>query len=87
MVAARLANLTQGRPEKAVNLPLYEPAAPQITQRQAADMLAVSERTVRAAKEVRDHGVPDLQHAVEAGRVKVSPAANIATQPPELCIG
>jgi len=83
MVSARLANLTRGGPEKAANLLHNEPAPPQITQRQAADMLAVSERTVRAAKEVRDHVVTDLQHAVEDGRVKVS-AANYCPLHPRL---
>lgn len=75
-VAAKLANLREGRPEKtAQNCAVSQDAA--------ADMLNVSRRTVQHASAVRDHGVPDLQHAVEDGRVKVSAAADIATQPPE----
>lgn len=52
MVAAKLANLEQGRPSaKAANLPDSG-----VTQQRAAEMLNVSERTVRAASKVKDDG-------------------------------
>jgi hypothetical protein len=35
----------------------------------AGEMLNVSERTVKTAKHVQEHGAPELVHAVEAGEV------------------
>lgn len=75
MVAAKLAKMPQGRPsEKAANLP-------DIAQPQAADLLNVSERSLRSAKSVQASGTPELVEAVEAGRVSVSAAADIASRP------
>jgi N6-adenosine-specific RNA methylase IME4 len=72
MVAAKLATLGHGQRQtgKFAGLP---------TQAEAAALLNVSERTVRHAAGVRDHGAPELQRAVEQGDVKVSVAADIAT--------
>lgn len=84
MVAAKLANLSQGRPEatgnKPANLPGFEPPAPlaPVSQSQAAQMLNVSERSVRAAVKVKDEGAPELVHAVETGKASVSAAAEVA---------
>jgi hypothetical protein len=55
MVAAKLANMTVGQPEKkSANLPntLFDqpPSAPQVSQSDAASMLNVSERSVNTAK-------------------------------------
>ncbi|QAY96684.1 hypothetical protein CWB41_13885 [Methylovirgula ligni] len=71
-VAAKIANLTQGRPgsEKQANLP--------VKQRDAAQLLNISERSVRSAAVVRDKGTPELQHAVETGKIAVSEAAKAA---------
>jgi hypothetical protein len=68
MVAAKLATLTHGGDR--ANLPLEVP-----TQAQAADLLNVSERSVRDARKVLDHGTPDQVQDVEAGKVAVSAAA------------
>lgn len=86
MVAAKLANMTQGRPEqradKPANLPVFLddkplPVAP-VSQPAAAQMLNVSERSVRAAVKVRDAGTPELVHAVEAGKASIIAAAEVA---------
>ncbi len=79
MVGAKIANLTHGGDrvsEQAANLPVA-------TQAEAAEMLNVSERTVRAAVKVKDEGAPELVRAVESGRVSVSAAADVATLPKE----
>ena len=76
LVAAKVATLRLGDNQHTVgsaNLPTH----------QAADLLNVSERTVRYARDVREAGVPELVRAVEAGAVSVAAAAEIATRPPE----
>lgn len=75
MVAAKLAKMEQGRPKKAANLPVFP------SQAETAEMLNVSERTIRTAKQVQEHGAPELIEAVEHGDVSVSAAADIATLP------
>ena len=54
-----------------------------ITQKQAAKMLNVSERSVRTARHVLDKGVPELVAAVKSGDVSVSDAASISDAPEE----
>lgn len=76
VVAAKLANMKQGNYSKAANLPVSP-----VSQSDAADMLNVSERTVRSARAVIDEGAPELVEAVEHGRVSVSAAADVATLP------
>jgi hypothetical protein len=53
-----------------------------VSQPDAARMLNVSERSVRAATAVRDHAVPELAKKVEAGQVSVSAAADVAKLAP-----
>lgn len=79
-VAAKLANMKRGNPEfsKPANLP---DCATEVSQAQAAEMLNVSERSVRTAKTVLEHGAPELMAAVESGEVAVSAAAAVATLP------
>jgi hypothetical protein len=71
MVAAKLATLKDGQHQvgKFADVP---------TQAAAAGLLNVSERSVRSAREVQDHGAPELVHAVERGKVSVSAGAVIA---------
>jgi N6-adenosine-specific RNA methylase IME4/ParB-like chromosome segregation protein Spo0J len=76
IVAAKLANMRQGNFSKAANLPVSP-----VSQSSAADMLNVSERTVRSARTVIDEGAPELVEAVEHGRVSVSAASDLATLP------
>lgn len=79
MVAAKLAKMPSHRPSKSENLPTSE-----VSQAQAAQMLNVSDRTIRTAKQVAEQGTPELAKAVEEGKVSVSAAAAIVDQPPEV---
>jgi N6-adenosine-specific RNA methylase IME4 len=74
MVAAKLATLKHGGDRS--KSPIGD-----LSQQQAADLLNVSKRTVERAVEVRDHGTPELQCAVELGGVSISAAADIASLP------
>ncbi len=78
MVAAKLANTEHGgnRKDQAANLPLDR-----VSQSEAADMLQVSERSIRSAKTVQDKGDESLVAAVTKGAVAVSTAAEVATLP------
>lgn len=83
MVAAKLANLSHGgdrRSDQAANLPL-ETQVLFVSQTDAARFLNVSERSVRAAKGVRDSAVPELAHMVETDTISVSAAAEVARLP------
>jgi hypothetical protein len=72
LVAARLATLKDGqRADLIEGLPIGR----------ASELLSVGERSVARAREVQDHGVPELVHAVEQGSVSVSAAADVATLP------
>lgn len=90
-VAAKLANLSEGRPsENSANLQSLETESearhnepPQVSQAQAAQMLNVSTRSVAAAKAVQQHCAPELQRAVERGKLSVSAAAEVAELPQE----
>ena len=70
MVAAKLATLKDGqRADLVEGLPIGR----------ASEMLNVGERSVARAREVQEHGAPELIHAVEQGSVSVSAAADVAT--------
>jgi hypothetical protein len=75
MIAARLATLADGQRQvgKFADVP---------TQAQAAERLKVSERSIRDARTVLDHGSPDLIAEVDKGEVAVSKAAKIVRSPP-----
>lgn len=79
MVATKLAKMPSHRPVKSENLPTSE-----MSQSQAAQMLNVSDRSIRTAKQVSEQGTPELAKAVEEGKVSVSAAASIVDQPPEV---
>lgn len=79
-VAAKITTLGHGgnrRADQAANLPL------EVTQSDAAKMLNVSERSVRNAVVVRDHGIPEIMEKVVAGDLAVSTAATVARLPQE----
>jgi N6-adenosine-specific RNA methylase IME4/ParB-like chromosome segregation protein Spo0J len=70
MVAAKLATLKDGqRADLVEGLPIGRASA----------LLNVGERTVARAREVQEHGTPELVGAVERGAVSVSAAADVAT--------
>ncbi len=73
MVAARLATLKLGDNQHSEGLPIGR----------GSKLLNVGERTVARAREVIDHGAPELVHAVEQGKIAVSRAADLAQKAPE----
>jgi len=74
MIGARLANMKAGDNQYGqANLPN------QFSNKDASDKLNVSERIIKSAKRVQKEGIEDLQKSVEAGRVSVSAASDIAT--------
>lgn len=77
MVAAKLANVTQGQRTD------MQPAAnlQNVSQADAAEMLNVSTRTVAAAAKVRNEAPDELVRAVEQGAVSVSLAAQVVALP------
>jgi N6-adenosine-specific RNA methylase IME4 len=76
MVAAKLANMPNGgnRAEQSANLHGAS---------EAAEMLSVSERSVKSAKKVRESGTPAMVDLVEQAKLTVSLAAVIADKPVE----
>jgi N6-adenosine-specific RNA methylase IME4 len=71
MAAAKLATLPKGANQHSEGLPIGRCSA----------LLNVGERTVARAREVLDHGAPELTAAVDAGVIAVSAAADIAKRP------
>jgi len=68
MVAAKIASMPFGGNQHtggSANLP---------TQSEAAEMLNVSDRSVRSAVKVKNEGSPELTQAVEQGHISVSAA-------------
>jgi N6-adenosine-specific RNA methylase IME4/ParB-like chromosome segregation protein Spo0J len=76
LVAGRIATLGKGRPAD-------NPSVDGITQAEAAELLNVSEKGVERGHRVVARGAPELVAEVEAGRVAVSTAAEIASEPIE----
>src|SRR5262249_55098335 len=75
MVAAKLATFKRGDNQ---HTPIGE-----ASKGKAAELLNVGKRSVDRTAAVCDQGTAELIHAVEAGKVKVSIAADIATLSPE----
>ncbi len=79
MVAARVATMRQGDNQHTKQVaPIGGTSQPE-----AATMLNVGERSIQRARQVLDHGTPELVQAVEAGQVAVSAAAALVDTPPE----
>jgi N6-adenosine-specific RNA methylase IME4 len=76
MVAARMANMGEGRPEATSQIRL-------VSQAEAAERLSVGISSVKQAKVVRNSRNEALIARVDAGEVAVSLAATIAKLPPE----
>ena len=73
MVGARLANMPQG-----ARTDLGQICTRSIAE--AAELLSVSERTVKAARKVHDLGTPELIDACEQGDIAVSDAAAVVNE-------
>ena len=75
MIAAKIANLSEGRPSNdtkdAVSIP------------KAAQVMNVSRASIGRARKVLDKAAPEVVAAVEAGRVSVGAAAEVADAPTE----
>jgi N6-adenosine-specific RNA methylase IME4 len=71
MVAAKLATLRRGDNQHSEGLPIGR----------SSELLNVGERSIARAREILDHGAPELQHAVERGDVSLAAAADVATIP------
>jgi hypothetical protein len=78
MVAAEIANLHQG--EQKNSKPANLPVSP-VSQANSAEMLNISERSVRDAVKVKDKAEPEIVEAVKAGKLPVSTAAKAAKLP------
>jgi len=76
MIAAKLATMGEGRPEKTASIEA-------VSQGNAATLLNVSRSAVQRARVVYTNGDPDLVNAVERGDVAVSAAAEVASLPVE----
>lgn len=72
MVAANIANLSEGRPknENSANLPSF-----QMSQEQAAEQLHVSTRSVTTAKKIIERATPAVKKAVQTGKKTLNEAA------------
>lgn len=75
VVAGKIATLQKGANQ-------HSPIGESVTQAEAAGMLNVGKRTVERAREVLDHGTPNLVRAVERGDVAVSAAAQLTNLEP-----
>jgi N6-adenosine-specific RNA methylase IME4 len=78
MIAARIANGSWGGDRTASG---KFAACSEKTQKDTADMLNVSERSVRSAAKVKQHAIPEVIEAVETGKIPVSLAADLADIP------
>lgn len=86
-VAAKLANMRKGeradyRADRSANLPICEADEAPVTVSKAAELLNVSERSVKSARKVQEEA-PELVPAVDSGAISVSLAAQVAELPAE----
>ena len=71
MIAGKIANMKQGARTDLASIEAK-------SKGQAAQMLNVGKATVERARTVLDHGIPQLQKAVERDKIAVSEASQIA---------
>lgn len=95
MAADKLANLHKGRPLKNTQIDVFPEGDNQypnkedaqicapISQKQAADLLNVGQRTVQKARTVRSQGIPELETTVQSGKVALNAAEKLAKLPPD----
>jgi hypothetical protein len=86
-IAAKLANMQSGanpgnsnavkNKNESANLPTG------ISQTQAADMLNVSERSLRTAKKVQEEAIPEITERMSSGEMSLNSAAMAASLPEE----
>lgn len=76
MVAAKVANLSEGNPHREELTPSIDGV--KVSQDEAAEMLNVSPASVGRAKKIQKKGVPELAEAVERGDVSVAAASHVA---------
>lgn len=74
MIGGRLANMKVGDNQYG-----RQNSTTLTTNKDAAQKLNVSDYSIKKAKQVQKEGIEDLQKSVEAGRVSVSAASDIAT--------
>ena len=72
-IAAELANTRNGRPKTGSTAP--------VTTADAARALNVSEAPVKRSRKIKQHGVAELQAAVDNNEVSLSAAAKVADKP------
>lgn len=75
MVAAKVANLSNGQRREALSIDKA------VTEPEAAGLLNVSVPSVSRARRVVDHGAPEVVAAVQSGQVAVSAAARVVELP------
>jgi hypothetical protein len=81
MVAARLANMTEGGDRVSDQSANLHSGA--VSRSDAAEKLSVSPRTVATAAKVQAEATPEVVRAVEAGAVSLNLAAQVVALPPE----
>jgi len=76
MIAAKIANMPLGANQYTMGAHICAP----ITQPEAAKTMNIGVRNVQHAKQILEHGTPELREAVEQGKIGVVPAAKAATE-------
>lgn len=84
-IAAKLSRVPRPADADQRAAPGAEPAQicarPAMSQRQAAEAMNVSRRSVQAAARYQEHGIPELAEAVSAGAMSVAAAEKLSTLP------
>ncbi len=83
MVAGHLANLKKGQTKAVADRQTCPSEPAPVTNKEAADLLNVSERSVKSARSVMEEGAPNVVQAVKEGEVSVSAAAKAVKAVPK----